>query len=318
MPSTWLALLRATPTSCESFAARALGGLFGANISVAQAYIADLTPPEERAKGMGMIGAAIGLGFVLGPAIGGVLAGPDAANPDFRTPFFVAAGFSALAVALGMIFLKEPERHREPIAPGGMVDRFRGFATVIGHPAVARPLVVIVLGSFVMAGLEATFALWTERAHGWGPRQNGFFFAYIGVVLVLVQGGLVGPAVRRLGEARLAPLAVALFMVGIAMVPWSDTLRLVMISGLLIGLGFGLANPSLNGLVSRNTPADIQGAVLGASQSAQSLCRIFGPVTAGILFAVLGRDMPYHVGGAILLVAVVTAFRLKTPATNAG
>jgi DHA1 family tetracycline resistance protein-like MFS transporter len=293
------------------FAARALGGLFGANIAVAQAYIADITPPERRAHGMGMLGAAFGLGFVVGPAIGGVLAGPDAANPDFRTPFHVAAGVALLAVAFGLVFLHEPERHRTSVVPRGLVERFRGFAEVVAHPSVAMPLLVLVMLAFTMAGLESTYALWTERAHGWGPRENGYFFAYIGVLLVIVQGGLVRPAVRRMGEAKVAPVAVTAMMIGIGMVPWCATLPLVLVSGLMIALGFGLGNPTLNSLISQGAPADIQGAILGASQSAQSLCRIFGPVTAGVLFATLGRDMPYYVGGLILLVAVAASLRLR-------
>ncbi len=294
------------------FAARALGGMFGANIAVAHAYVADVTEPEERARGMGLMGAAFGLGFVFGPAIGGILAGPDAANPDFRTPFLVASGMSFLGVLTGLIFLREPDRHREPAAPRGFAERLHGFALVMARPAVAMPTAVIVLMSFVMAGLEATFALWTERAHGWGPRENGYFFAFIGVMLVIVQGGMVGPLVRRLGEARLAPVAAAALMLGIGMVPWCQTVWLVLVSGALIALGFGLGVPVLNSLVSRNAPDEIQGAVLGATQSARSLCRVLGPLAAGALFATLGRDMPYYAGGALLVVAVVMAFRIES------
>jgi len=215
-----------------------------------------------------------------------------------------------LAVVFGLVFLREPVRRRAPVVPRGLVERFRGFAAVVAHPTVATPMLVLVMLAFTMAGLESTFALWTERAHGWGPRENGFFFAYIGVLLVIIQGGLVRPAVGRLGEARLAPAAVLAMMLGIGMVPWCATVPLVLVSGLLIALGFGLGNPTLNSLISQGAPADIQGTILGASQSAQSLCRIFGPVTAGVLFAALGRDMPYYVGGLILLAAVAASFRL--------
>ena len=289
------------------FAARALGGLFGANIPVAQAFIADITPPEERARGLGLMGAAFGLGFMVGPAIGGLLAGTDPLNPDFRTPFLAAAGVSFLGVIVGLIFLREPERHHDPVVPTGMVERFRGFATVMAHPAVALPIAIIVMMAFVMGGLESTFALWTERAHRWGPKETGYFFAYIGVLLVIVQGSLIGILVKRLGEHRVALFAVAVMMVGIGMIPWCATLTLVLVSGALIALGFGLGHPALNSLISRGAPADGQGAVLGASQSAQSLCRIFGPITAGGLFAAFGRDMPYYVGGVILVFAVGTA-----------
>lgn len=292
------------------FAARALGGMFGANIPVAQAYIADVTEPEERAKGMGMMGAAFGLGFVLGPAIGGLLAGGDPDNPDFRTPFFAAAAVSAVAVVVGLVLLREPERHAEAKLPRGMVERFRGFAAVVALPVVALSIAAVVMMALVMGGLESTFAMWTERAHGWGPRETGFFFSYIGLLLVIVQGGLIGVVVKRIGEARLVPFAVVAMAAGIGMVPWSLTLPKVLVSGALISFGFGFGQPALNSLISRNAPAESQGAVLGASQSAQSLCRVVGPVTAGILFAGFGRDMPYYVGGLVLLAALAVAVRI--------
>ena len=309
MSFTWLGLADAL---WMLFAARALGGIFGANIAVAHAYIADVTPPEDRAKGMGMMGAAFGLGFVLGPAIGGLLAGPDPADPDFRTPFFVAAGVSFIAVVVGMVFLREPERHADTSIPRGVIERFRGFAAVMSHPRIAWPIAVIVMMAFVMAGLESTLALWTERAHHWGPRETGYFFAYIGVLLVLVQGGLVRVAVKYFDEATCAPVAIVAMTIGIGMIPWCDTIWLVYLSGALIALGYGLGNPMLNALISKGAPGDIQGGVLGASQSAQSLCRILGPITAGALFSTFGRDMPYYVGGAILVVAIFAALRIAT------
>jgi DHA1 family tetracycline resistance protein-like MFS transporter len=306
------------------FAARALGGLFGASIPVAQAYIADITPPEERARGMGMMGAAIGMGFVLGPAIGGLLAGADPTSPDYRTPFFVAAGVALFGVAVGLVFLREPERGWASEVPRTVAGRLRGFSEVMARPAVQLPIAIIVMMALVMAALESTFALWTERALGWGARENAYYFAYIGLTLAAVQGGLVRPVVARLGERRTIPIAVALMALGIGMLPWSLSTTLVLASGALISLGFGLGSPALHSLVSQNAPASVQGAVLGASQSAQSLCRIVGPLSAGGLFAGFGRDAPYLVGGGVLALAFVVALRAlrrsvaRTPETAAG
>jgi DHA1 family tetracycline resistance protein-like MFS transporter len=300
----WLGLAE---TLWMLFAARALGGVFGASIPVAQAYIADVTPPEGRAKGMGMMGAAIGLGFVLGPAIGGLMAGADPTSPDFRTPFFVASAVAFAGFLVGLVFLHEPPREWANDIPRTFRGRVQGFSEVMVRPAVLVPIAIIVMMAFVMAGLEATFALWTERALGWGARENAYYFTYIGVLLALVQGGLVRPVVARLGGARTVPFGVAFMGCGIGMLPWSGTETWVLVSGALISLGFGLGSPSLHSLVSRNAPATVQGAVLGASQSAQSLCRIFGPVSAGVLFAHLGRDAPYQAGGVILAIALVAA-----------
>ncbi|MEN8197030.1 MAG: MFS transporter, partial [Pseudomonadota bacterium] len=209
------------------FVSRALGGIMGANIAVAQAYIADVTTRENRAKGMGLLGAAFGMGFILGPALGGLLAGSDPANPDFRTPFYVAAGISMLSLMMGLIFLREPARHEGPQLPRNIVERFRAFAVVIAHPKVAWPILIAFIMGFAMAGLEATYALWLGRAHGWGGRGTGFFFAYIGVLLVIVQAGLVGRLSRRFGEAWVLVAGVTIMMLGFAMVPLSLTVPLI-------------------------------------------------------------------------------------------
>ena len=308
MSFAWLGLAEAL---WMLFAARALGGIFGANITVAQAYIADITSPDDRARGMGFMGAAFGLGFMLGPAIGGVLAGSNSDDPDFRTPFFVAAGVSFIAIIVGILFLREPKRYTATSVPRGLIERFGGFAKVISHPQIAWPMFVMVLMAFVMAGLESTYAMWTERAHEWGPRETGYFFSYIGLLLILIQGVLVPIAVKRFDEVYCIPVATVAMTIGIGMIPWCDTNWLVYLSGALIALGFGLGNPILNALISKGTPDDIQGAVLGASQSAQSLCRIIGPITAGALFSTFGRDMPYYVGGAIMVFATIAAMRFS-------
>jgi len=289
------------------FAARALGGIFGANISVGQAYIADVTKPSDRAKGLGLFGAAFGLGFTMGPAIGGLLAGPDPTNPDFQTPFFVAAGVSFIGVIFGLFFLPEPERNKDHAPQQRAIDRLTGFSKVFASPVVAGAVASVTLMGFVMGGLESTFAIWTERVVHWGPRETGYFFGYIGVLLVIIQGGMIGPLVKRFGEARLAPIGVLVMAVGIGILPWCATVPLIVLSGAFISVGFGLGQPCLNALISRNAPADSQGTIMGASQSAQSLARILGPTTAGFLFATLGRDSPYIMGGIVLLIACALA-----------
>jgi DHA1 family tetracycline resistance protein-like MFS transporter len=235
------------------------------------------------------------------------MAGPDPTSPDFRTPFFAAAAVAFGGFAIGLAFLREPPRAWASDIPRTFRGRLRGFAEAATRPAVFVPIALIVMMAFVMAGLEATFALWTERALGWGARENAYYFTFIGVMLAIVQGGLVRPVVARIGEARTVPVAVLCMAGGIGMLPWSSTVSLVIASGALISLGFGLGSPALHALVSRNSPATVQGAVLGASQSAQSLCRIVGPITAGLLFAHFGRDMPYHVGGGVLALACLAA-----------
>ncbi len=284
------------------FLARAVGGVMGANISVAQAYIADITPREDRAKGMGMLGAAFGFGFIVGPALGGVLAGSDPAKPDYFTTFLFAAAVSALALVLGLVFLREPARHRAP-ETGGLLARLKDFALIAVYPGVALPILAATIIGIAMAGLESTWALWTNRAHGWGPKENGYFFAYIGVIMVIVQAGLVGRLVKRFGAAPLIGFAVLVLAAGMFLTPFSLTMPVLFLSGACVAIGYGLCNPALNALTSTNAPAEHQGKVMGVLQSSQSLARIIGPAIAGLLFANLGRDAPYFTAAAILVVA---------------
>lgn len=286
------------------FLSRALGGIVGANISVAQAYIADVTDQEDRAKGMGLLGAALGLGFILGPALGGVLAGADEGNPDYRFTFWVAAGISGLSLLTCLFLMKEPDRRRAVADERGLRARLRAFGLVVSEPGVAIPILVAGIAGFAMAGLESTYALWTNREHGWGPQANGWFFAYIGIVLVIVQGGLVGPIARRFGEAWMLVAGLVILMLGMALVPASVTVWLVFVNGGLVALGYGMCSPALNSLTSRHAPAERQGAVMGVLQSAQSLARVAGPAFAGVLFARWGHDSPY-IASAVILVVVI-------------
>lgn len=298
------------------FAARAMAGAMGASINVAQAYIADMTAPEDRARYMGYLGAAFGLGFILGPAIGGLVAGPDAAEPDLRSPFFVGAAISAAAFCMGVVLLREPARHRPPERPRGFGAQARAFAVAMRHPGVLLPIAILAAMGFVLSGVEATLALWTERQYGWGPRANGILFAYIGVILVLAQAGLVGPASRRFGDrttvfAGIALMGASYFLMPVAAEPW-----MLYVAMTLLPLGYGLGHPALNGLISRNAPADRQGAVLGASQSSQGLVRIVGPGAFGRLFEDLGRHAPYVAGGALLAAMLLLVARIPRPAAE--
>ena len=294
------------------FAGRLTAGAMSANIVVAQAYIADVTPSENRARGMGLLGAALGMGFITGPAIGGLLAGADPGMPDFRTPMFVGAGVSALAMVLCLVFLREPPRTK-PRSQVSMsaAARLRALTAIARRPAVALPILILAMTSFAMSGLESTFALWAERQLLWGPRPMGFFLAYIGVCMAVVQGWAVGHAVHRIGERRTVRFGLALFVAGLVLIPFTYALPVALLGGFLIAAGLGLGQPALDGLISRNAEADEQGQVMGAAQSAQSLARIFGPPFAGILFATFGRNTPYIAGAAIAAIALLVAFRLK-------
>lgn len=302
--------LALAPSLAFLFMARIVGGAAGATIPAAQAYIADVTTPENRAKGMGMVGAAFGLGFIFGPAIGGVL---GRISPE--TPMWCASILCLLNFIAAWIFLPE-SRHAE--------HRTEGLTRAAAlKRALLKPQLVIVLALYfiVMAafsGFEVTFALFSERRFGFTTSSIGFLFAFIGLVLALVQGFLVGRVVGRIGEARLISMAIFGIAVGLVMVAfaWSVPTLLVALGVLAVGMGFN--SPSLSSMVSRLSDPQDQGGILGLASSLASLGRVVGPAWGGYLYDAYGMTTPYVSAAAIMLVAFGTAvFGLKTPAKPA-
>lgn len=307
------------------FAARALGGVMAGNISAAFAYVADVTTPENRAKGMGMIGAAFGLGFMAGPAIGGFLAGPDPLNADFQTPALAAAGLSLAALTLALIRLKEslaPEI-RARLSAQPPTRRRAQFKKALQRPNVGMLIGLSFLATFVFAGLETTFAMWSERQFGWGPEQNGYIFSFVGVLSVAVQGGLIGTLARRFGEARLIAHGALALAIGLALIPFSHSLPVLLTAMVIVGYGFSVMTPSLNSLISLQVGEHDQGGVMGVSRSATTFARVVGPVWAGFLFHALGKDWPYYIGAVVMVGVLFLGRRARkaiaaTEAASAG
>ncbi|HEX7970261.1 MAG TPA: MFS transporter [Stellaceae bacterium] len=286
------------------FAARLVAGAGAGNIAAAQAYIADVTPPEGRAKGMGMIGAAFGLGFTVGPALGGLASRLDAAAPAF-----IAAGLSAAAFLLVLSLLREslPDASRgAPPRPG----RLAMARETLGRPVLRELVLLAFITVSAFAAMETTFALWANQVFGWGSWEVGLNFFFVGIVLVLVQGALIGPLTRRFGEARLLTVGAASIALGLAGLPFVHAIAVLLVVNLLLAGGMGLLNPSLNSLVSRLARIDEQGGVLGVLQSASSLARAAAPPVAGVLFDFSGRNAPYIVGTALMVLVLVLALRL--------
>ncbi|MFO1058685.1 MAG: MFS transporter [Dongiaceae bacterium] len=290
------------------FAARLLAGVGAGNIAAAQAYVADVTTPENRAKGMGMIGAAFGLGFTVGPALGGLLAGSAVTAASAALPAFVAAGLSAVAWLATLLLL--PESLKPGEMPAGPAGRLRLAREAFGQPGLRRLILLLFLTLTAFAGMETTFALWAQAGFGWGPRQVGWIFFLVGMVLILVQGGLIGRLTQRFGEARLVVAGTALIAAGLLGLTQARGLAGVLAASALLALGMGLLNPSVNSLLSRRARGDSQGGILGVAQSAGSLARIVGPAIAGALFAAQGRNAPYYLGAMIMVVVLAFAVGL--------
>lgn len=291
------------------FAARALAGACAGNIAAAQAYIADITKPEERAKGMGLIGAAFGLGFIIGPAVGGLLAGNDPTTADVETPAWLAAGLSFLALCGVVVLLPEslaPDRRGR----GPARSRAVAILDVLRRPVLSRLILIFFLLILAFAGMESTFALWATEQFGWGPLQVGCVFAFVGVLSAILQGGLIGPLTRSFGEERLLLCGLALIGAGLLALPFARNIMVLgaCVSGLAIGMG--LTQPSLNSLISRRAGREEQGEVLGVSQSVGSLSRVLGPAAAGFFFGEFGRNAAFFWGAVLVAIALVMALNL--------
>lgn len=301
------------------FAARLLSGAMAGNIATAFAYVADVTTPANRAKGMGLIGAGFGLGFIFGPAIGGLLAGNDPGAANFMLPSLTAAGLSATALLLTMILLPEslPSAVRAENAAKRRRSRWQDMRTALAQPIPARVIALAFLSTFVFAGMETIFAMWSRRQYGWGPEQNGYVFAVIGVVSAAVQGGMVGWLARRLGESQLVVISAATLTIGMLIIPVVPTISLLFAAMILVAAGFALMSPSLNSLLSLNVPSSEMGMMIGVSRSAMTLARIIGPTSAGWVFAAFGKDWPFYSGAVVMAIVAVLAARWL-PALSAG
>ncbi len=290
-------------------AARAIHGACAATISTAQAYVADTTDDRDRAKGMGLIGAAFGLGFVLGPALGGILG-----RSGLRTPVFFA---SALTFG-NFLFaaLRLPESHFPDRS--ARLDLRHFIAPLIALPRellrhrLARMFTVAFLLTFSFAALETTFALMVPAIYGYGAFGIGVLLAFTGLIQAVAQGYLLGLIVHKVGEARLVRFGLIAMAIGLAPMGSIASRDALLAMLAVIAVGYGLASPSIASLISRNTERHLQGEVLGVNQSAMSLARICGPIAGGILYQLMGPSAPYFGGAAIALLAFLLSNGIET------
>ncbi|MFI5271574.1 MAG: MFS transporter [Ktedonobacterales bacterium] len=292
------------------FAARAIGGLGASNVGSAQAVVADVTPREGRARAMGLIGAAIGLGFIVGPALGGVLA-----PLGLAIPFWVSMGVALLNALLVWAFLPETRtvRARDISAPGRAV--LGAWRRAFGNVVVTRLVLINLLYMVAFSGMETVFALLTQRTFGWTAMQNGLLFTYVGVVVVVMQGGLVGLLVKWLGERRLLLVGLLLLAVGLLLLPVSTNLAALLLALGILSAGDGAVTPIVSTLLSFASPADAQGETLGLAQGIAGLGRVIGPLAAGSLFA-RGAPLPFLLGGVLAIAGFALALPLAREASH--
>ena len=301
------------------FISRIFAGIAGATLSTAQAYIADTTTAENRTKGMGMIGAAFGMGFIFGPAMGGVLS-----KWGFSVPAYAAAGLATVAFLFAMFRLRESLPPEEREAAARRRENAATFREALARPVVGLVLVLFFVTTLCFSGMEAILALFCERFFAWGPHQIGYLFAYVGVVAAIMQAGIVGALAKRFGERAL--VRAGLLLMGAAFITAGLVPPLTIhdpthvVGGVLatffavmgvIAIGSGLTTPSLSSLVSLATPADEQGGILGVYQSLGSLGRATGPFLGGLVFDVVSPGAPLWMAGSVMVLASFVAARIS-------
>jgi multidrug resistance protein len=310
------------------FIGRILDGITGGNISTAQAYIADITTEENRAKGMGLIGAAFGLGFIFGPAIGGILS-----RWGIHVPFIFAAVLCFANAMLLYFTLPETVTPDHPAKNSAAHGRsLRQVMLSLKQPRLAFVLVIYFLFIVAFSIMTTSFSLYTMFRFGYDAQHTGYLFAYVGLIAVIIQGGLIGRLVKRFGEMPLVIVGALCFAISLFAVPFvgpaAGGLAALLVGGGVFSMGNSLATPALTSLASKSADPAQQGVVLGVTQSTASLARAVGPSIAAILIsssiAHLGADgLPHYMSdqslfdtfwtaAAFMLIAFFLAFYLAT------
>jgi MFS transporter, DHA1 family, tetracycline resistance protein len=297
--------------------ARMLDGASGGNILVAQAYVADVTRPENRARGMGLIGMAFGLGFVLGPLLGGVLVSlPVPPEWRLRVPFLVGAGFSTLAFVLVLTRLPESLPADASARQSSRVFTWHGLIETATHPTIGLLVAVGFLAVMSFAALEGTFSLFLGSRMHWGPARAAYAFAFLGLVSAVVQGGMIRSLVPRFGEPRLIVAGIVALGLGMAMLALSGNVPALIAATLVVAIRQGLVSPTVSGLLSRVTPPGEQGAIFGTLSSAQTLARMISYAAANVLFARLDPSAPFW-GAVVIAVLALGLARVVTRRVSA-
>lgn len=295
-------LLAFAPSLSIVFLARIIDGITGGNISVAQAYIADVTKKENRARGMGILSAAFGLGFILGPALGGVLA-----KNGFMLPGLVAAVVASMAAILTAVLLKETVPKRPSFKKVGAVrlNVWPRLKHMLQKPPVRLFLAAFFVINLSQSLMQAVFPLWAEDRLGYGPGNVGMFFAYIGIWSVFVQVAILPQVLKKVSEKRAITLALFVWSLGFLGIPFARTIFALWAIMPLISLGSGVGVPIVQSLTSQASKDQTQGETMGVLQSVGSLGRIFGPVIGAEVFQLVGASVPFFLASLLFFLLCV-------------
>jgi MFS family permease len=293
-----LLILGWAPNLFFLFLGRIVSGTFGANISVATAYVSDVTTEENRARGMGLIGAAFGIGFILGPAIGGILS-----IYGYSTPIYFAALLSLLNVGYALLRLGEP------------ITEFQATRSStrksLSAPDIRKLCLINFLFTVGITQLEATFAFFMMDRFHYDAKQVAYLLVLMAFIMVVVQGGLIRRLVAQFGEKRLLEAGALFLGIAFIAIAYSPTVALLLIPLSLASLGRGISQPSLLSLVSKFAPSQERGGIMGVFQSSASLARVIGPVAAGTLYDIKS-PLPFYFASFMLLVVLLLGSTIST------
>jgi DHA1 family tetracycline resistance protein-like MFS transporter len=292
------AMLAVAHSVAMLFAARIVDGLSGGNISTARAYVADVTEPKDRARAYGVIGAAFGLGFILGPAISGVLAGVS-----YTAPIWTAAAVTLAATIVAWAWLPETV-HR---AHAGVGNPFRYLPGLMRRPVVRRVLTIDFVYWLAFSIFQTTFALFAQRRFGFDVPHTGYFFAAFGILGAIVQGAFIRPVVRRFGDKRTFLIGLGCAAIGLVAMAAAPSVSALVVSMVPLTLGMGFGHPTVASLVSRAARGDEQGRVQGAASALESLGRTIGPVWGNSSLQHWGEGTPYASAAVLVIVTLLIA-----------
>ena len=307
-------ILAFAPTITTVILSRILSGFMAGNISIAFAYVTDITDNENRSAGLGKVSAGLGLGFMTGPAIGGLLAGNDVANANYILVALSGAGINLIAMLATIFFLKEslPVEDRRPF--GSVLNLFE--KGTFSPEKTILPLIICGLIFYTaMSLMEAIFPLWSNSIFNYGPTNIGTVFFVLGFIGVVIQGGLIGPMTKLIGERKLVQIASLSVALGLILIGLSLDEVTLWIGLSFYGMGAAIFNPSLSSLISKRAKPYERGKFLGQYQSASAMGRIIGPAFSGVLYANFIASAPLYLGAIVVLpiIVVIANFSLKKP-----
>jgi MFS family permease len=296
------------PTAAVAFFIRFLGGMASGNGSVIQGYIADVTDEDNLTHRMSHLSAAYNVGFIVGPAVGGLLAHPGAGHAGFRIPLLAASTLSMLCAIALSIFLKE-SRHRSArfiVQP----SRYAVLGQALTSPVIVRLMLVTLLAGCAFNGIESVFALWAQARFQWTPFDVGLAFAVTGIVAAVCQIFITGPLSNRFGESQMLAVGMAITTVCTALQPFSSGIGIVVLLA-ISAMGQSVAWPNVSAILSRNVDWEHKGQYLGLNNSTGALARLLGPLGASLAFANIGVDWPFFLAGLSVLPAIFLALSTR-------